>query len=1002
MKYMTNFIVLLLFLTFVGCRVFWDDSPNLGDSCDSEKDCWGGSICRDGKCVLPEQLDGDKESQPDGDNESQPDGDKEETPDGDDQNPDGDLVPTDGDRHTDEDDDSNVDGDTQVPDGDSENPHSCSLLSGTYQGNYTCPDDEWEGDFTVSVDPTNCNITITGGTLVLIGTISKTDVDITKGKTCTGHTSDDIVFSLDCSDNCQFSFVLKSALVGQGELQLSAEFLDYGAPHFGTTVTKKVTLTNIANSDLKIPLGGIYLEPSSNSKFEISNQPSLPLVMTQDSSLDIPIKFTANGDECARYSNTLYIATDSTITPLGVVQLFTSPKCSVPIVETDPAALSFGECSLGNRNVKSFFVVNRGAVTAKVKTIFFNNDQNGAFTFDSPPNSDFDLEKYSSRTVEVAFKPIEGVHSVGSILVGSVTINWLDIDQQIKSTYMELVGKVVEPAPPCLDITPQDGKIGFAGMGEFPGPGINFGYRPTGVQHVEKVTMRNCGDLPVTLDTFVWQNSMFDQPPMETRAFAESPGVFKSYVLQKNETVEIPITFSPRADGILYASAFSFLSNAAKYTWFPDGKTPDPSTPINVGLMGHGGSQALIISPSNIDFNKVTKDCSSSRKTVTISNYGAIELSISKIQIGAGSDETFTLFDLPTLPVTLVNSDISSISFDVNFHASTEGPHNGRIEISGGSEEQILFSLPLKGEGISTAHQIDSFAQPSIPKVDILFMVDCSGSMTEEQEKLATNMDAFINNLVSWNADYHLGVIASDMESEAMSGRLQGNPKYLYNKGSGALSTSEIINSFKTRVMLGTGCSSYEKGLEAMLLALSEPLISNENAGFLRDDAKLILVWLSDEEDQSSWAAQGYAEFFVNLKMPYGINRPNGFAIVGDKGKGCQGATADESADAGDRYIAVADILNPEDDKHFLSICKSDYSDFNSWMSESVFKLNGQFLLSRVPDPSTISVKIGNTVSPLSDWTYNEFSNSILFAEGKEPSPGASISIEYNTLCLSK
>ena len=57
--------------------------------------------------------------------------------------------------------------------------------------------------------------------------------------------------------------------------------------------------------------------------------------------------------------------------------------------------------------------------------------------------------------------------------------------------------------------------------------------------------------------------------------------------------------------------------------------------------------------------------------------------------------------------------------------------------------------------------------------VDILFVVDNSGSMFEEQEKLANNIDSFMRDLKRTAADgktnYHIGVITTSVYDKAQT-----------------------------------------------------------------------------------------------------------------------------------------------------------------------------------------------------------------------------------------
>lgn len=139
-------------------------------------------------------------------------------------------------------------------------------------------------------------------------------------------------------------------------------------------------------------------------------------------------------------------------------------------------------------------------------------------------------------------------------------------------------------------------------------------------------------------------------------------------------------------------------------------------------------------------------------------------------------------------------------------------------------------------------------------KVDILFVVDNSGSMREEQEKLARNFQSFIEELIKSDiSDFQIGVITTDMDDPAQSGKLQsgaGSPKIINRN---QLSSTDVIKAFAENVKVGITGTSYEKPLDAIRAALSPQHLADpkSNKGFLRDGAMLAIVLLTDEDDCS-------------------------------------------------------------------------------------------------------------------------------------------------------
>ncbi len=152
-------------------------------------------------------------------------------------------------------------------------------------------------------------------------------------------------------------------------------------------------------------------------------------------------------------------------------------------------------------------------------------------------------------------------------------------------------------------------------------------------------------------------------------------------------------------------------------------------------------------------------------------------------------------------------------------------------------------------------------------KTDILFVIDNSGSMFEEQEGLARELPAFIEELEKGGGaahDFQVGVITTAVYQ---NGRIGGVNQYLeYKDQAGRLqavggerilrsSDPELRSKFAELVKQGTGGSGQETPFEAVRLAVTEladvPQEEGGNAGFLRDGARLLVVVVSDEDDCS-------------------------------------------------------------------------------------------------------------------------------------------------------
>jgi hypothetical protein len=161
-------------------------------------------------------------------------------------------------------------------------------------------------------------------------------------------------------------------------------------------------------------------------------------------------------------------------------------------------------------------------------------------------------------------------------------------------------------------------------------------------------------------------------------------------------------------------------------------------------------------------------------------------------------------------------------------------------------------------------------------KLDLLFMIDDSPSMEEEQSNLARNFPLLIDALHGMTGgfpDLHLGVVSSDLGAgnSAYSGPcgtangdrgvLQvrdgcgldpAKGRYLVAPvdGSPANFTGDLADVFACLASLGTMGCGFEHQLQSVRLALSG--FVGENDGFLRPDAHLAVVFITDEDDCSA------------------------------------------------------------------------------------------------------------------------------------------------------
>ncbi len=287
--------------------------------------------------------------------------------------------------------------------------------------------------------------------------------------------------------------------------------------------------------------------------------------------------------------------------------------------------------------------------------------------------------------------------------------------------------------------------------------------------------------------------------------------------------------------------------------------------------------------------------------------------------------------------------------------------------------------LQVKGEPVGGQIHTDTFIQGDLVGgyADILFVVDNSGSMYDDQVRLSQSFGTFINWIVTQNVDFHIAVTTTDVDQGGANGAFVGNPTVLDNN------TPDLVNKFVANALVGEMGSGYEHGFDPAKAALTEPLASTVNAGFLRENAKLYVVFVSDEEEQSTMTVPEFVQSMIDIKGGV-AERVHFTAITAEMNNAC-------FADYGARYAELVTLTTGL----FGSICQTDFGSTLQNLAFEVTSATGEYFLTQLPEPSTIEVKVAGVVEDPSHWTYHPATNSVELDSQYIPAPGTVITITY-------
>lgn len=332
---------------------------------------------------------------------------------------------------------------------------------------------------------------------------------------------------------------------------------------------------------------------------------------------------------------------------------------------------------------------------------------------------------------------------------------------------------------------------------------------------------------------------------------------------------------------------------------------------------------------------------------------------------------------------------------------------------------RTLFAAPVlvllvacSDNKVNAIHKTETFEQAPSNEVDILWVLDNSVSMVQEQTAVAGGAAAFISNLETTGMDFHIGVITSDLDPTNMNAAALVGP-YVTN------TTPNYQAEFAAQVQVGTGGDDQEKGIEAAYKALIPPRSTTTNVGFLRSEASLAIVVVSDENDCSDDGALGSESNGESCYTDYDklTPIPDLVSQLKEVKKGSDGTftfsgiigpdAVDGCADAvpGKRYATIIEMIGGVR----ANICDADYTAIMDSLGLIAAGTLDTFSLGYLAEPETIEVSVddidGNQVvasetpGETDGWTYEEAADQtyahIVFHGAAVPPRGATIAVDY-------
>lgn len=259
-------------------------------------------------------------------------------------------------------------------------------------------------------------------------------------------------------------------------------------------------------------------------------------------------------------------------------------------------------------------------------------------------------------------------------------------------------------------------------------------------------------------------------------------------------------------------------------------------------------------------------------------------------------------------------------------------------------------------------------------QADVLFVIDTKESMSAVQKGLADQIPAFVDSLNKTGLDYQIAVSTMDMSGGGEQGKFIGSPAIVNAM------TPKLATVLQNRIYIGEyDWKPMTRGLEAVkngLTGLNSS--SGPNAGFMRPNALLVLIFLSNRDDRSVPVSGGYSAFFDQIRppLPYGDRSwiAQFMGVLPDD-PNCK-TSAWGYAEPGVNFIDFVKASGGS----YESICDGDMRRALTNVRARVLEKMTAFPLGAKAAPESIKVTInGRPVAndPVNGWTFDSTNNTL-------------------------
>ena len=284
----------------------------------------------------------------------------------------------------------------------------------------------------------------------------------------------------------------------------------------------------------------------------------------------------------------------------------------------------------------------------------------------------------------------------------------------------------------------------------------------------------------------------------------------------------------------------------------------------------------------------------------------------------------------------------------------------------------VPVEVPVEVPGDGGDVWIDSFEQPfTMDGIDIVWLIDKSGSMTQHANSVVAGIEQMMLSLPP--AGWRLGITTSSWTDS------NGTQQFPLVPGDTVQDAWDAYNN--------TGNGHYEAGFDALYAYLIE---NQYNQSWLRQDAGLLVVFVSDEDEQSTRDFTSTAAGLQDFINWYGHQRNSVFLAsiinIHETQNDCTWGVP--ALYVGDRYMDATNAFGGV----VVDICSPDWAP-GVQAATAQTAPHEEWELTYTPLVDTLIIFEDFVEKDSAEWQYNGLTNSVEFLV--IPAEGALVEIGY-------